>query len=161
MRKTIAGLLIGAGTGVILGWLFRNRFRAMFDEPAEIVVDSGVAGPFISHVTEEVTVKTNKHVRWQITNNTGAEVLIELKGWEDLSHQPAPPAVSADPNDHERPPQHGLSRQVPGRNHGNPGRRPLRGKAREPRNGATEEKVKYAVHLNGPLAVDPIVKLIL
>ena len=162
MRKTTAGLLIGAGAGLILGWLFRNRFRAMFDAPAEIVVDSGIAGPFVSFVTPEVTVEKSKHVRWQIINNTTAEVLIELKGWEDLNHQPAPPAVSADPDDHEHPPQHGLSRKVPGRNHGgNPGRRPLRGKAREPRGGAIEEKVKYAVHLNGPLAVDPIVKLIL
>ena len=159
MRKTTAGLLIGAGAGMIFGWLFRDRFRAMFDQPAEIVVDSGVAGPFVSHVTKEVIVKTNKHVRWQITNNTNAEVLIELKGWEDLNHQPAQPAVSADPDDHEHPPQHGLSRRVPARNH-NPGRRPLRGKAREPQGGDAEE-VKYAVHLNGSLAVDPIVKLIL
>ena len=156
MRKTTAGLLIGAGAGLILGWLFRNRFRAMFDAPAEIVVDSGVTGPFVSHVTEEVTVEKSKHVRWQITNNTGADVLIELKDWS------APPAVSPDPDDHEQPPQRGLSRKVPGRNHGgHPGRRPLRGKARGPQGGAKEEKVKYAVHLNDSLAVDPIVKLIL
>ena len=159
MKKTTAGLFIGAGVGVVLAWLFRDRFRGLFDQSAEIVVDSGVAGLFVSHVTPEVIVKKNKHVRWQVINNTDAEVLVALAGWEDPNHQEAPPAVSADPDDHEHPPQHGLTRQVPGRNQ-HPGRRPIRGKARGPRQGDFEV-VKYAVHLNGHLAVDPIVKLIL
>jgi hypothetical protein len=159
MRKTTAAVLIGTGAGFALAWLFRGRLRGMFDEPAEIVVDNGIAGPFVSYVTPEVVVKKNKHVRWQVTNNSTAEVLVALEDWQDPNHQPAPPAVSADPDDHEHPPQRGLSRQVPGRNR-HPGRRPLRGKARAPRDGDVED-VKYAVHLNGRLAVDPIVKLIL
>ena len=44
MRKTTAALLIGAGTGLALAWLFRNRFGAMLDAPAEIVVEPGEGG---------------------------------------------------------------------------------------------------------------------
>ena len=160
MKKRTAAALIGAGAGLALAWLFRGRFAALFDQAAEIVVEPGDGGrPRVTYVTPEVIVKKNKHVRWQVINNTDAEVLVALAGWEDPNHQEAPPAVSADPDDHEHPPQHGLTRQVPGRNQ-HPGRRPIRGKARGPRQGDFEV-VKYAVHLNGHLAVDPIVKLIL
>jgi hypothetical protein len=155
MKKTTAAVLIGTGAGCALAWLLRGRLRGMFDEPAEIVVDSGIAGPFISHVTQEVTVKKNKHVRWQVTNNSTAEVLVALADWEDPDHHDAPPAVVADPDDPDHPPQQGLTRRVPADK-----KRPIRGRARAPRQGDVE-KVKYAVHLNGKVAVDPIVKLIL
>ena len=156
MRKTTAAVWIGAGVGLVLGWLFRGRLRGMFDEPAEIIVDTGEGGrPRVAYVTPEVTVKKNKHVRWTVTNQSTSDVLIALADWEDAGHQPVPPAVDADPDDHEHPPQQGLTRKVPANK-----KRPIRGKARGPRQGEVE-KVKYAVHLNGQLAVDPIVKLIL
>jgi hypothetical protein len=101
-----------------------------------------------------VTVKKNKHVRWQVTNRSIADVLIALADWQDANHEAVPPAVDADPDDHEHPPQHGLSRRVPANK-----KRPIRGRARAPRDGNAEE-VKYAVYLDSELAVDPIVKLI-
>jgi hypothetical protein len=153
MRKTTVAVLIGAGAGLALAWLFRSRFGALFDEPAEIVVEPG---PRVSFVTDSVTVKKHKHVRWMVDNRSGQEVGIALADWQDLSHRPAAPAVDADPDDHEHPPQNGLSRSVPdGR------RRPIRGRARAPQGGASEEKVKYSVYLGTDVAVDPIVKLIL
>lgn len=154
MRKT-AGLLIGAGAGLVLGWLLRDRFTRILDTPAEIVVDTGKDGrPRVTFVTAEVTVKKNKHLRWQVTNRSTTDVLIALADWQDGKKEPVPPAVDADPDDHEHPPQRGLSRQVPANK-----KRPIRGRARAPREGNVE-KVKYAVYLDHELAVDPIVKLI-
>ena len=159
MRKTTAAVLIGAGAGLVLAWLFRGRMGrlgGMLDEPAEIVVETGEGGrPRVTYVTPEVIVKKNKHVRWQLVNHSNADVLLALKDWQDANREPAPPAVAADPDDHEHPPQNGLSRVVPATK-----RRPLRGKARGPRLSEVE-KVKYAVYLDNQLAVDPIVKLIL
>jgi hypothetical protein len=156
MKKTTAAVLIGAGAGLALAWLFRGRFAALFDEAAEIVVEPGEGGrPRVTYVTPEVIVKKNKHVRWQLMNHSNVEVLLELRDWQDPNHQTAPAAVTADPDDHEQPPQNGLSRVVPATK-----KRPLRGKARGPRQGEAE-KVKYAVYLDNQLAIDPIVKLIL
>ena len=157
MRKTTAAVFIGAGAGLALAWLFRGRFGAMLDAPAEIVVEPGEGGrPRVSSVTQSVTVKKHKHVRWTVINRSTHDVGIALADWQDLSHRPAPPAVDPDPDDHEHPPQNGLSRSVPaGR------RRPIRGRARAPQGGALEEQVKYSVYLGADLAVDPIVKLIL
>jgi hypothetical protein len=157
MRKTTAAVLIGAGVGLVLAWLFRGRFGAMLEAPAEIVVEPGEGGrPRVSFVTPSVTVKKHKHVRWTVINRSTHDVGIALADWQDLGHRPAPPAVDADPDDHEHPPQNGLSRSVPaGR------RRPIRGRARAPQGGASEEPVKYSVYLGPDLAVDPIVKLIL
>ncbi len=156
MRKTTAAVLIGAGAGLALAWLFRGRLGRMADERAEIVVETGEGGrPRVTFVTPEVTVEQNRHVRWQLVNYSNADVLLALSDWQDANHQPVPPAVAADPDDHEHPPQNGLSREVPATK-----KRPLRGKARGPRQGDVE-KVKYAVYLDNQLAVDPIVKLIL
>ena len=149
-------MLIGAGAGAVLAWLLRARLRGMFDAPAQIIVEDDGAQPRVTSVTRSVTVETNKHVRWMVINRSSHDVGIALAGWQDLSHRPAPPAVDADPDDHEHPPQNGLSRQVPARQ-----RRPIRGRARAPQGGALEEQVKYSVYLGPDLAVDPIVKLIL
>jgi hypothetical protein len=157
MKKKTAAALIGAGAGLALAWLFRGRFAALFDQAAEIVVEPGDGGrPRVTYVTPEVIVKKNKHVRWQLMNHSNVDVLLELKDWQDANnHESAPPAVTADPDDHEQPPQDGLSRVVPATK-----KRPLRGKARGPRQ-SEAERVKYAVYLDSQLAVDPIVKLIL
>ena len=157
MRKTTAAALIGAGAGVALAWLFRDRLRGAFDQAAEIVVEPGEGGqPRVSFVTPSVTVKKHKHVRWTVINRSTHDVGIALADWQDLSHRPAPPAVDPDPDDPEHPPQNGLSRSVPAGK-----RRPIRGRARAPQGGAFEEPVKYSVYLGADLAVDPIVKLIL
>jgi hypothetical protein len=157
MRKTTAAVLIGTGAGLVLAWLFRGRFGAMLDAPAEIVVEPGEGGrPRVSFVTPSVTVKKQRHVRWMVINRSTHDAGIALADWQDLSHLPAPPAVDPDPDDHEHPPQNGLSRSVPAGK-----RRPIRGRARAPQGGALEEQVKYSVYLGADLAVDPIVKLIL
>lgn len=156
MKKTTAAVLIGAGAGLAIAWLLRSRFGAMFDAPAEIIVEDDGNQPRVTFVTDSVTVKKNKHVRWTVINRSRHDAGIALAGWQDLSHRPAPAAVDADPDDHEHPPQNGLSRQVPARQ-----RRPIRGRARAPQGGALEEQVKYSVYLGPDLAVDPIVKLIL
>jgi hypothetical protein len=156
MRKTTAAMLIGAGAGLVLAWLLRSRFGAMFNVPAEIIVEDDGDQPRVTFVTDRVTVKKDKHVRWMVINRSRHDVGIALAGWQDLSHRPAPAAVDADPDDHEHPPQNGLSRPVPARQ-----RRPIRGRARAPQGGALEEQVKYSVYLGADLAVDPIVKLIL
>jgi hypothetical protein len=157
MRNTTAALLIGAGAGLVLAWLFRGRLGAMLDAPAEIVVEPGEGGrPRVSFVTPSVTVKTHRHVSWMVINRSTHDAGIALADWQDLGHRPAPPAVDPDPDDHEHPPQNGLSRSVPAGK-----RRPIRGRARAPQGGAFEEHVKYSVYLGADLAVDPIVKLIL
>jgi hypothetical protein len=156
MRKTTAAVLIGAGAGLVLAWLLRSRFGAMFDASAEIVVEDDGGQARVTFVTPYVTVKTNKHVRWMVINRSTHEVGIALAGWQDLNHRPAPPAVDPDPDDPEHPPQNGLSRPVPAGK-----RRPIRGRARAPQGGSFEEQVKYSVYLGSDLAVDPIVKLIL
>jgi hypothetical protein len=157
MRKTTAAVLIGAGAGLVLAWLFRGRFGPMLDAAAEIVVEPGEGGrPRVSFVTPSVTVKNQRNVRWMVINRSSHDVGIALADWQDLSHRPAPPAVDPDPDDHEHPPQNGLSRSVPAGK-----RRPIRGRARAPQGGAFEEQVKYSVYLGADLAVDPIVKLIL
>jgi hypothetical protein len=95
-----------------------------------------------------------------VHNHSQQGVVISLRDWQDNSnHEPVPPAVDADPDDKEQPPQDGLSREVPAGK-----KRPIRGRARKPqKNGeeADEEDVKYAVYLGEELAVDPIVKLVL
>ena len=157
MKKTTVGLFIGASAGLVLAWLFRDRLRGMFDEAADIIVEPGEGGrPRVSFVTPSVTVKKHKHVRWTVINRSTQEVGIALADWQDLGHRPAPPAVDPDPDDHEHPPQNGLSRSVPAGK-----QRPIRGLARAPQGGAFEEQVKYSVYLGADLAVDPIVKLIL
>ena len=157
MRKTTAAVLIGAGAGLALAWLFRGRFGPMLDAAAEIVVEPGEGGrPRVSFVTPSVTVKNQRNVRWMVINRSSHDVGIALADWQDLSHRPAPPAVDPDPDDPEHPPQNGLSRSVPAGK-----RRPIRGRARAPQGGAFEEQVKYSVYLGADLAVDPIVKLIL
>lgn len=156
MDKKGAGLLLGAAAGLTLGWLFRKRIAGLFDERAKIIVETGDDGrPHVVYVTAEVTVKKNKHVRWQASNDSNVDVVVALADWQDLNHQPVRPAVDADPDDHEHPPQQGLSRKVPAQKS-----RPIRGRARGPSAGDIE-KVKYAVHLDGNLEVDPIVKLTL
>ena len=155
MNKKIAGMMIGAGAGLALAWMFRGRLLRMSEVRADIVVKTGDDGrPHVEFVTDEITVKRNHHARWWVDNRANVEVLVALADWEDLEHRPVPPAVEADPDDHEHPPQRGLSREVPAGKH-----RPIRGRARAPRGGAHDEKVKYAVHLDGRVEVDPIVKL--
>lgn len=155
-NKKSAGLLLGVAAGLTLAWLFRKRIAALFDEPAKIIVETGDDGrPHVVYVTPEVTVKKNKHVRWQASNDSNVDVVVALADWQDLNHQPVRPAVDADPDDHEHPPQRDLSREVPAQKS-----RPIRGRARGPSAGKLEE-VKYAVHLDGNLEVDPIVKLTL
>jgi hypothetical protein len=162
MDKKSAWLLVGAGTGLTLAWLFRSRIAGLFgvsakiDESAEIIVETGHDGrPHVVYVTPEVIVKKNKHVRWQVGNGSNVDVVVALADWQDESHRPVRPAVDADPDDHEHPPQQDLSRKVPAQKS-----RPIRGRARGPSAGHVE-KVKYAVHLDGNLEVDPIVKLTL
>jgi hypothetical protein len=154
MDKKSVGLLLGAATGFTLGWLFRHRIAGLFDQRAEIIVGpNGSTEPHVVFVTPEVTVKRNKDVRWLAINNSKVDVVVALADWQDLNHQPVRPAVDPDPDDHEHPPQKGLTREVPAGKH-----RPIRGRARGP-NGGKEEKVKYAVYLGDRLEVDPIVKL--
>ena len=155
MNKKSVGLLLGAATGLTLAWVFRNRI-GWFDKTAKIVVDIGSDGnPHVVFVTDEVEVKKDKHVRWNVINDSEVDVLVALADWEDEDHDPVSPAVSADPDDDDEPPQHGLTRKVPAEK-----KRPIRGKARGPNTGKVE-RVKYAVHLDGHLEVDPIVKLTL
>jgi hypothetical protein len=156
MARKTAGLLIGIGAGLALAWAFRDRLRGLSDRIADIIVENGSGGaPRVTFVTPEVTVKRHKHVRWFVTNRSSQSVDISLRDWQDSTHRPVAPAVDADPDDREHPPQNGLSRPVPS------GRRlPIRGRARGPQHGF-EERVKYAVYLGETVAVDPIVKLVL
>ena len=155
MSKKTTGILIGAGAGLALVWLLRDRLTALFDVRAEIIVKTGRDGnPHVDFVTDEVTVRRNKNVKWSVHNHSDADVLIALADWEDENHQPVAPAVDPDPDDHDHPPQKGLTREVPAGN-----RRPIRGRARAPHGPSKDEKVKYAVYLNDHLEVDPIVKL--
>ena len=156
MNKRSVGLLLGAAAGLSLAWLFRDRIAGLFDRSADIFVETGGDGrPHVVFVTDEVAVKKNNHVRWQVTNDATVDVIVELTGWQDSGGNPVSPAVDADPDDNDHPPQQGLSRKVPAGK-----KRPIRGKARGPSTG-TVERVKYAVHLDGNLEVDPIVKLTL
>jgi hypothetical protein len=156
-NKKSAGFLLGAAAGLVLAWLFRDRIAGLFDKRAKITVETGDDGkPHVVFVTREVTVKKNGHVRWKVTNDSKVDVVIALADWQDANHQPVTPAVDPDPDDDDKPPQQGLTREVPeGKS------RPIRGKARGPSAGKLEEEVKYAVYLGKDLEVDPIVKLTL
>ena len=158
MSKKTTGMLIGAGAGLALVWLLRDKVAALFgDVRADIIVKTGKDGePHVVYVTDEITVKRNKHAKWWVDNRSNADVVIALADWEDANHQPVPAAVDPDPDDHDHPPQNGLTREVP-----RDKRRPIRGRARAPQGGASAEKVKYAVYLGTNLEVDPIVKLTL
>ena len=117
MDKKSVGLLLGAATGFTLGWLFRHRIAGLFDQRAEIIVGpNGSTEPHVVFVTPEVTVKRNKDVRWLAINNSKVDVVVALADWQDLNHQPVRPAVDPDPDDHEHPPQKGLTREVPAGN---------------------------------------------
>lgn len=160
MKKKGVGLLLGVGAGLGVVWFFRDQIAGLFDKRVDIDVEDLKGVPRVVDVTPEtVTVKQNRHVRWTVHNHTQQDVLISLRDWQDDSnHEPVPPAVDADPDDKEKPPQDGLSREVPAGK-----KRPIRGRARKPQNNrgeADEEDVKYAVYLGGELAVDPIVKLV-
>ena len=92
--------------------------RAGGDQTADIVVEPGNGGtPPIVHVTPEVTVKKDKHVRWLVDNRTQEDVVVSLADWQDLSHRPVESAVAAAPNDNQQPPQDNLSRRVPAGRH--------------------------------------------
>ena len=158
MKKKGVGLLLGVGAGLGVVWFFRDAITAMFDKRVDIEVEDVKGAPRIVDVTPEtVTVKHNRHVRWTVHNHSQQDVVVSLRDWQDDSnHEPVPPAVDPDPDDKEKPPQDGLSREVPGGK-----KRPIRGRARKPREEADEEDVKYAVYLGDELAVDPIVKLVL
>jgi hypothetical protein len=160
MNKKRAGLLIGAGAGLGLLWLVRDKIAGLFDKRATIDVEDVSGVPRVTFVTEEVTVKENKHVRWMVENRSQQSVTISLADWQDLKHQPVSPAVQADPDDDKKPPQKDLSREVPSGK-----KRPIRGRARAPKHNANEEpdeeSVKYSVYLGKDVAVDPVVKLVL
>jgi len=161
MKKKGVGLLLGVGAGLGVVWFFRDAIAAMFDKRVDIEVEDVKGAPRIVDVTPEtVTVKHNGHVRWTVHNHSQQDVVVSLRDWQDdLNREPVPPAVDADPDDKEQPPQDGLSREVPAGK-----KRPIRGRARKPQKDgeeADEEDVKYAVYLGEELAVDPIVKLVL
>ena len=152
-------MLIGAGAGLALAWLFRGRLGAMLDEPAEIVVEPGEGGrPRVTFVTPDGDRQEEQACAVATRESTLERTTCSSRSatGRTSSHQPAPPAVAADPDDHEHPPQNGLSRAVPASK-----RRPIRGKAQGAAGGAMSRTVKYAVYLDDQLAVDPIVKLIL
>jgi hypothetical protein len=155
MSKKTTGMLIGAGAGLALVWLFRDRLTALFDVRALIIVKTGDDNrPHVDFVTDEVTVRRNRNVRWSVDNRSDADVVIALADWENENHEPVAPAVDPDPDDHDHPPQKGLTREVPA------GKRlPIRGRARAPHGPSRDEKVKYAVYLGKDLEIDPIVKL--
>lgn len=160
MSKKATGVLIGAGAGLAAAWWFRDVIAGWFDTRAVIEVEDVNDVPRVTFVTEEVTVKENKHVRWKVENRSKKSVTISLADWQDLDHQPVSPAVRADPDDDKKPPQKDLSREVPSLK-----KRPIRGRARAPKREAGSEKdeetVKYSVKLGEDVAVDPIVKLTL
>jgi hypothetical protein len=160
MKKKDVGLLLGVGAGLGLVWFCRNQIAAMFDKRVDLEVEDQTDGPRVVEVLPEtVTVKHNGHVRWTVHNHSQQDVMISLQDWQDSSHEPVAPAVDPAPDDNEQPPQDGLSRKVPAGK-----KRPIRGRARKPqKDGAEvdEEEVKYAIFLDGGLAVDPIVKLVL
>ena len=160
MSKKTTGILIGAGAGLGLVRLFRDKIAALFEVRADIIVKTGKDDkPHVVFVTDAITVKRNRHAKWWVDNRSNADVVVALADWadwEDPNHPRVPAAVDADPDDHDHPPQKELTREVP---HGK--RRPIRGRARAPQGGASEEKVKYAVYLGTNLEVDPIVKLTL
>ena len=160
MKKKGVGLLLGVGAGLGVVWFFRDEIAALFDKRVDIDVEDVKGAPrIVDVIPETVIVKHNRHVRWTVHNHSQQGVVISLRDWQDSNHEPVPPAVDADPDDKEKPPQDGLSREVPAGK-----KRPIRGRARKPqKNGeeADEEDVKYAVYLGEELAVDPIVKLVL
>jgi hypothetical protein len=155
MTKKTAAILIGAGAGFGLAWLFRKFLLAAMDAEARIEVEDGKDGaPRVSYVTAEVLVRRNGHVRWFVNNHSASDVKISLADWQDLNHHPVSPAVEPEADDSEQPEQVDLSRYIPAGKH-----RQIRGRARGP-HAALIEPVKYSVYLGSDLAVDPIVKLV-
>jgi hypothetical protein len=163
MRKeSLTGLLIGAGTALGIAWLFGPKLAALLrggnagDKERTIVLKTRASGePGINEIDsdlETVVVRKNKHLTWWVINESDAAVLVSLENWKDGSGGSIP-AVDPDPDDHDQPPQSGLSREVPKNK-----KRPIRGKARGPLSGNSEE-VHYDVYLDTKPAADPIVKL--
>lgn len=157
MKKSTAGLLIGAGAGFGLLWFFRDHFTVLADASATIELKSrpgGSAG--VNSVTEVVKVKQNHRLTWTVVNNSPVDVLVSIQNWNDGGGRERPAAVDpdADPNDPDEPRQENLTRRVPAGK-----RRKIRGKARAPQ--GKVEDVFYVIYLNGQPALDPIVRLVL
>ena len=166
MNKKVA-VLIGAGAGVGLGWLLRPFLLHLFGgggggggnrDTDILLADNSKGNPCIKKQPDDVEIKQNKHLTWEVKNNSSSDVVISMRNWRDAQNQPVTPATDPDPdpNDHERPPQRGLSREVPSGH-----KRKIRGKSRAPRGNEEEERVYYDVFVGEEKGTDPIVKLVL
>jgi hypothetical protein len=153
MNKKTTGILVGAGIGFGLAWLFGRRGQ---DDQERIIIlktrPDGTAG--IEKAPDDVEIRAGKRLTWWVANQSNLEVDVSLQHWTDAGGRPRPPAVDPDPEWDDRDQQDGLFRRVP------PGQvRKIRAKARRPM--GLFEEVYYDVYLNGSPGVDPIVKLVL
>lgn len=153
MNKKSAGLLFGAAVGAGLVWAVRRGLIELFPRQHRDIVLNDVGGT--CHVTtkpEELFLVLNQKVTWHVTNNCAAGYNVSLTKWRDLQDIAVSRGVGADDN--------GPGNQDPGR-YVPPGQTlPINGKKARVASSLVET-VKYDIYLNGELAADPIVKLVL
>ena len=159
MNKKTVGLLVGIGAGLGIAWALRDKFAGVLGgKNLDIVLKTVVPGQQAGVSTQPavVTVFKDTHITWHVTNDSDKDVLVALANWNDGDNHGRRPAVDADvdPDDHEDPPQHDLTRLVPAGK-----KRKIRGKSRKA--DAIIESVYYDVNLDGTKGVDPIVRLVL
>jgi len=153
MSDKTTGFLFGATLGLgIAAWFL--RMLGNDDKERIIILKTGSNGALCMKKPEDVEIRKHKKLTWWVVNLSKADVDVSLVNWRDENGNRKDPAVNADPNDHDEPPQNQLSRTVPQGT-----ARKIRSKAREPEPAFLFEKVYYDVYLNGNPGADPIVKL--
>ena len=155
MTNKTTGLLFGAGIGLGIGWLIARGGKS--DAERIMILKKRPNGqPGLELAPDDVEVRAGKRLTWWVVNLTDLDVEVSFTNWRDEDNQPKAPAVNADPDNDGDDPQNGLSRMV------RKGKvKKIRSKARSPEAIVFPEEVYYDVYLDGDLAVDPIVKLIL
>jgi hypothetical protein len=150
MKKSTAGLLIGAGIGAVVAYFFRGRLLGTtFPRPIVLKTKNGTCD--IENQPEDVTLSSfrDDKIRWEISNpkTTGCEGRREvcIGNWRLNGHPTSvPPVTNAQ----------GLCRHVQA---GGPEMHILANIDRK----APCGEYTYDVLIDGHIAVDPIVRLIL